>query len=142
MKKIHTKVYLISAFIAVCFFGNQVLLRTATSTDRQEAIVATNILPIAHGLINSYYANDQNGLIDYFEAFYYIAFEFLFYGFGVFFYLSGYPERAFPKRFDIWMNSHTIWHIFTALALFMQFKASNIFYVERKTQILEILSME
>ena len=104
--------------------------------------ICTNIFPICHVLINSYLANDQNNFIDYFEAFYFVGFEFLFYIIGVFFYLSNYPEKIFPKKFDIWCNSHVIWHVFVALAIYMQFKASNIFYDLRKEQVLEFMSLE
>lgn len=34
---------------------------------------------------------------------------------GVVIYVSHFPERYYPKKFDIWLNSHTIWHIFVFL---------------------------
>lgn len=30
---------------------------------------------------------------------------------GLFFYIKKVPERLIPKKFDIWFNSHTIFHI-------------------------------
>ncbi|KAF8344084.1 hemolysin-III related-domain-containing protein [Cantharellus anzutake] len=35
---------------------------------------------------------------------------------GLFFYVTHFPERAFPGWFD-WGNSHTIWHMFIVLAI-------------------------
>lgn len=34
---------------------------------------------------------------------------------GVIVYLSHFPEKYYPKKFDIWLNSHAIWHIFVFL---------------------------
>lgn len=35
---------------------------------------------------------------------------------GLFFYIKKIPERYCPKKFDIWFNSHTIFHIFVFIA--------------------------
>lgn len=45
-----------------------------------------------------------------------------FYVFGVIFYVTKFPERSFPRRFDIWLNSHAIFHFFVALAAFTVFR--------------------
>ncbi len=34
------------------------------------------------------------------------------YGVGIFFYLSHIPERFKPGAFDVFLHSHTIWHVF------------------------------
>ena len=105
------------------------------------ALVSTNIFPIVHSLVNNCYSSEENDLIDYSEAFAYIGLELFFYSVGVFFFLGKYPEKAFPKKFDFWMNSHTLWHVCVVLAIYMQIQASNLFYSQRRDQILENLSM-
>ena len=35
---------------------------------------------------------------------------------GLFFYIKKIPERFWPRKFDIWFNSHTIFHIFVFVA--------------------------
>ena len=36
-------------------------------------------------------------------------------GFG--FYVSRWPERRWPRRFDIWLSSHQFWHVLIVLAV-------------------------
>lgn len=38
------------------------------------------------------------------------------YIFGALFYITHIPERFYPHKFDIWLNSHTIFHIFVFFA--------------------------
>jgi predicted membrane channel-forming protein YqfA (hemolysin III family) len=40
----------------------------------------------------------------------------IFYGIGMFFWISKIPEKYKPGYFDIWGQSHTIWHIFVIIA--------------------------
>ena len=35
---------------------------------------------------------------------------------GLYFFVKKIPEKFYPKKFDIWLNSHTIFHIFVFLA--------------------------
>ena len=35
---------------------------------------------------------------------------------GLFFFVKKIPESLIPKKFDIWLNSHTIFHIFVFIA--------------------------
>lgn len=35
---------------------------------------------------------------------------------GLLFYIKQIPEKYYPKVFDVWLNSHTIFHIFVFLA--------------------------
>ncbi|CAD8136735.1 unnamed protein product [Paramecium pentaurelia] len=35
---------------------------------------------------------------------------------GITTYATRFPERCYPRRFDIFINSHTIWHIFVVLS--------------------------
>ena len=103
-------------------------------------IIGCNLIPFFHAFFNSYYADEDKGVIDYFEALSYFGLQFVCYGIGIIFYLSKYPEKAFPKKFDIWMNSHTVWHIFVFIGILMQTIASNLFYNQRKSLILSNLN--
>lgn len=38
------------------------------------------------------------------------------YIFGAMFYVTKFPERLYPGKFDIWLNSHQIFHIFVIIA--------------------------
>ena len=97
-----------------------------------------NMFPIFHTFFNSYFATDDNDFINYDEAYYYLVLELFFFSIGVVFFLTKYPEKAFPKKFDIWMNSHALWHIFVVLGMFMQLKVSNVFYNNTKFSIFGI----
>lgn len=35
---------------------------------------------------------------------------------GLFFFVKKIPEKLVPKKFDIWFNSHTIFHLFVFVA--------------------------
>ena len=39
------------------------------------------------------------------------------YGTGFVFYVSHFPERWWPKQFDVWLASHQFWHCFILLAV-------------------------
>ena len=39
------------------------------------------------------------------------------YSVGFLFYVSRFPERWYPKRFDVWLSSHQFWHCFILLAV-------------------------
>jgi adiponectin receptor len=60
------------------------------------------------------------------------------YAVGAMFYISKFPERSFPWRFDIWFNSHSIFHIFVAIAAFTNFIAIRLIYETRSDYFCEI----
>ena len=70
--------------------------------------------------------NEINGLL----------YMLLFFILGLGFYYSGFPERFFPKKFDIWMNSHTIWHLFVTVALTFGYYGGMDIYQQRKLSML------
>jgi adiponectin receptor len=45
----------------------------------------------------------------------------LLYSTGVIFYVTKFPECWFPGRFDIWFQSHTVWHCFVVAAAIVHF---------------------
>lgn len=44
---------------------------------------------------------------------------------GLAIYSSKFPEKYYPKKFDIWLNSHVIWHCFVFLGAFLHFVGVN-----------------
>ena len=55
-------------------------------------------------------------------------FGFLLYGMAFFFYTSKFPERWYPRLFDIFGASHQLWHVFGILAAFWQYHCLHFFY--------------
>lgn len=50
-----------------------------------------------------------------------IGLMFLFYGLGTVVYVTRVPERWFPGRFDLWLHSHQLWHMFVVCAAIIHF---------------------
>lgn len=50
---------------------------------------------------------------------------------GTVFYVKKIPEKYYPKKFDIWLNSHTIFHIFVFIAAFEFFLTLYQLSIER-----------
>jgi adiponectin receptor len=50
-----------------------------------------------------------------------ILLMFLFYGVGTIIYVTRLPESLYPGQFDIWFNSHQLWHIFVLAASVVHF---------------------
>lgn len=51
---------------------------------------------------------------------------------GLYIYTHKFPERRFPKRFDIWLNSHVIWHCCVVLGALFHYGAVIQIYLTRK----------
>lgn len=54
---------------------------------------------------------------------------------GLSFYIKKIPEKYFPKRFDIWLNSHAIFHIFVVVAAGVFYFTLNQLYNERSKRM-------
>jgi adiponectin receptor len=50
---------------------------------------------------------------------------------GLGFYSKFFPEKSYPKKFDIWLNSHTIWHILGILGSMAHYKGMLVAYATR-----------
>ena len=80
------------------------------------ALGISNVLPSLVILYLSTISKPENHLLPIDRSFFGILLMATFYLTGLVFYVSRMPERFFPRRFDIWLNSHTIWHIFVFAA--------------------------
>ena len=79
------------------------------------------VLPTLHNIVWSFYPHFAVNLIPA-KEFALIGFTGLFYLGGLVFYITKFPERCYPKKFDIWFNSHAIFHLcvfFGAVAHFL-----------------------
>jgi adiponectin receptor len=50
-----------------------------------------------------------------------LALEIFLYLTGMLIYIFKAPERWFPGRFDVWLHSHQVWHVFVLLAAMVHF---------------------
>lgn len=57
-----------------------------------------------------------------------LALMMMFYSVGTIVYVFKIPERFFPGRFDIWLHSHQIWHVFVLCAALVHFFNSGSMY--------------
>lgn len=54
---------------------------------------------------------------------------------GLFFFCKKIPESLVPKKFDIWLNSHTIFHIFVFIAAIQYYLTLDYLYKLRTLNI-------
>lgn len=62
-----------------------------------------------------------------------IALELLLYLCGMLIYIFRVPERLFPGRFDVFLHSHQIWHVFVLLAAMVHFYTTAAMYLHFRT---------
>ncbi len=75
-----------------------------------------NGLTILHSFYYSLYASPENDYMPINASYAGAILVGALYLSGLMFYIKKFPERYFPKTFDIWFNSHTIFHLFVFLA--------------------------
>jgi adiponectin receptor len=88
----------------------------------------TNFFPYIHIFILGYKSSPENDYLPFNESALWILLMGLLYLGGLVIYTLRIPERFFPKTFDIWLNSHTIWHICVFLAALTHFKSILVVY--------------
>jgi adiponectin receptor len=132
------RIYSISIFIA-CFTVFFVSLTEKIHLERNvkwkslmyAALGLSNILPTSHLIFLSLKSSDDNDFIPLNICIFLLVLMAALYLVGLAIYTLRFPERFFPKTFDIWMNSHTIWHLFVFLAAFTHFLNVVILYQSR-----------
>lgn len=88
-----------------------------------------NIIPVIHIAFMSMSATHGANMMSFSDISGFLWTGF-FYLSGLAVYIMRFPERYYPKKFDIFFNSHSIWHIFVFLgALSHYFLILNIFRV-------------
>lgn len=76
----------------------------------------SNAIPLGHVLYLGINASHENDNVPVNKVFLGLAMMGALYLIGLCFYVFKIPERFYPKTFDIWLNSHAIWHIFVFAA--------------------------
>lgn len=92
----------------------------------------SNILPACFIMYMIYNASDENDHIPLGIEFWLIVSMAVTYLSGLVFYIRKIPECWVPYKFDIWFNSHTIWHLFVLLAALETFFALLYLFDQRK----------
>eukprot|EP01133_Synstelium_polycarpum_P015327 gene15327-18159_t len=64
---------------------------------------------------------------------------FLLFAIGFLFYSTGFPECLFPGRFDYFIQSHTIWHLFTFLAPLYHFHTCYLSFMNQPSAAATII---
>lgn len=75
-----------------------------------------NVVPLVHLIYLCCLASPENDHLPFNASFFWIGMTGFFYLMGLVIYTTHFPEKVFPDTFDIWFNSHTIWHIFVFFA--------------------------
>ena len=83
----------------------------------------SNIIPMTHLVCLSFLASPSNDYMPFNDSYIWILIVGGLYLIGLAFYATRFPERIWKETFDIWLNSHTIWHIFVFLAALTHFYA-------------------
>lgn len=76
----------------------------------------SNAVPIIHVIMLSLQSDYDNDNIPLNKVFIGLGLMASLYLVGLAFYVYKIPEQYYPKTFDIWFNSHTIWHLFVFAA--------------------------
>lgn len=71
------------------------------------ALSVVSSLPYLVGLVLAIVVIHRGDIPTYYL---YLAYAFAFEMIGAFFYVSMFPEIVFPKTFDCWLSSHSLWH--------------------------------
>lgn len=91
----------------------------------------SNIIPYIHIVYYAAISSPENEYLPFDASYFWLLVMACLYLGGLTIYTLRIPERFFPKTFDIWLNSHTIWHICVFLAALVHLKAIVIVYNSR-----------
>ena len=91
----------------------------------------SNVIPLTHLIILSMKSAPSNDYIPLNFCFLWLILEGVFYLGGLTIFTFRFPERYYPKTFDIWLNSHSIWHVCVFLGAFSHFYSMILLYKTR-----------
>lgn len=92
----------------------------------------SNVIPLLHVLFLAIKSDNSNDNIPINRVFVGLVLMGALYLIGLTFYVFKVPERYYPKTFDIWLNSHTIWHLFVFAAACVHLYSVVTLYQVRK----------
>lgn len=93
----------------------------------------SNAIPFTHLAWLAYQASSENDSMPFNISFLGIVLMAILYLSGLYIYAIKFPEKYYPKKFDIWLNSHVIWHLFVFSAAVVHFFNVVYSYELRKT---------
>jgi adiponectin receptor len=88
----------------------------------------TNFFPYIHIFVLALKSSPENDYLPFNASYWWILLMGILYLGGLTIYTLRIPERFFPKTFDIWLNSHTIWHLCVFFAALAHFKSILVVY--------------
>jgi adiponectin receptor len=94
-------------------------------------MVGVNFLSMIHIIIMGFLASETNDLMPFNLSLFLIFLSGIFFFIAISFFLSSFPEKYFPRIFDIWLNSHTIWHIFVFVGFLTFYFSLQVMYNTR-----------
>lgn len=92
----------------------------------------SNGIPFTHLCVLGLYAAPDNDILPFNLVFIGLCLMGILYLTGLTFYVMKFPEKYYPLKFDIWLNSHVIWHIFVMCAAAEHFFNVTYIYKIRK----------
>lgn len=87
-----------------------------------------NIFPILHMFYLGVWPDAQHSDLPFNAGLVLVVVSGLAYLLGLFIYTHRFPERYYPLTFDIWMNSHVIWHLCVLAGAVIHFAAVVVVY--------------
>lgn len=81
----------------------------------------SNLLPISHIILQGVFASSKDVLPLSSDILWVFLMGAMFLT-GLYFYSDRIPEKYYPRKFDIWCNSHVIWHYFVIAGSLAHFK--------------------
>ena len=91
----------------------------------------SNLVPASHAIYLSLTGGPESFEFPIWTSLFYLLLMGLSYACGIFFFISHLPEKRFPKKFDILLNSHAIWHLFVLMGMFFCWLILHNNYSER-----------
>lgn len=82
------------------------------------AMVAVNFVSLIQIFLMGFFSSENNHLMPFNHGLTFLLLSAVFYVIAFGFYYDAFPEKYYPKKFDIWCNSHTIWHVFVFFKLY------------------------
>lgn len=94
-------------------------------------IGVSNLVPYLHAIFLGTLAGEGNQYLEINFELFLIFLEWVTFFIGFFFFVTHFPECKYPKTFDIWFNSHTIWHIWINISITIHFFGLHSIYQKR-----------
>ncbi len=95
----------------------------------------SNVVPVLFAFYLIHYSNET--IYDHTTGLFYAVLEGAFYGLGLYFYVSKFPEKKYPKKFDIFFNSHSIWHICVFMGTFSHYNGNLRFFRRYESNLID-----